>query len=236
MKKLFLLFLSVSFSSLASIDLSIGSSYRGVAVFDQNSLQKLSPLGLALGSSNGVPTDSGFRPWQLEVTWNAEVSSEKGYFVVTDLRVADYRQPQFNSPNSQTGIDWIVDSQFRIDLGLFGVQLGPRWRRVSLNAGEFLSSSQMGLALGFLHKNSFLEFLIEGALMAIGQNPAAMGIQRDGSSLRVRLTKSFFIQEQSFSGALEFYHHHRSFYASSLASSAYFIDDAQIGFLLGTSF
>jgi hypothetical protein len=219
----------------ASYLLGIRNGY----VFSGSNSEKVSQLGLLSGNDfAGAGRSARLRPWGMELEGNYRLSELGGPFL--NFRIVPFGLQVPGGPE-QTGLDWFATLGYRVlvvskDDTHIGFRVSLRARRWEIEDGPIPDSGHAGLGVEAFAELSRYFASVEAGLTAFNfGTPTSLGLPRDSSTLRLRGGYRFEFDSVSFVPALEFFHTHRNFYASSLIAgeSAVFIDEVSLALILG---
>jgi hypothetical protein len=218
-----------NFAYSAEYEFSYFSSIRGAYVFGANEAAPPSNGGLLTGKDFGTAGKAhGFRPLGLEAIASWSLSGNKYFDASLRWTQANFRLSA--SDDLQRSQDAMLSTAFRFKQESFGGAVGLRFRQFIMSPGPLPDSGQAGLYIQFIYEPSAWNILAEASLMALGQSlDKAWGLQRDSSSLRIKVAKNLWVNDAfKLKPFVEFFHLHRSFFATDLGSDALFVDDASL--------
>ncbi len=212
----------------------------GTHVFPGSDNSKVNLPGLALGQNFGnSATAYSFFPYGLEL--QAARKLEQNLDLIFDLRGTPTKL-QLPGLETQNGADLMLTSGARFSSSLneetrFGVIPSARLRYWAVGGTGFpKGSGNLSATVAFFIEHHSWEILFEAGLAATGVSvPTQLGIQRDASTLRFRITKKLVCAEKNIFPMVEFFHTHRSFFGSTLITgeNSIFIDQASLILGLG---
>ena len=210
------------------------AAQRGSYVFPGSSDTEITNGGLVSGKSfEDSAKASEFFPYGLEASYQSNGKAftigSRVSFMPTSIRLLE---------TSDTQKGWNADVALSIGTPLqeadtlnLGGQLSFVYRNWTFESGNFSESSDnAGLTAGLLAQYRSWNAIVEAGVMAISLgNKEELGVQRDASTLRVRLAKEFgdhFIWKPW----IEFFHSHRSFFGTEVlpGETAMFVDEAML--------
>ncbi len=220
------------------VELSFIAASRGGYVFPGSDSTKIGNFGLVTGKSYGQSGKShAVRPYGFEA--DGRFALGQNSHVGSTFRLVPMGLRLSPSTVEQDGFDGFLTMAYGFlpEIGSghrLGFDLGLRLRRWQLESGMFPNTTHGGFVVAARFESPTWSALFEAGLMAAGfGTPESLGVQRDASSLRARVTYRFETAAVDISPWLEFFHTHRDFYGATLLAGerSLFVDEASL--LLG---